>query len=75
MALRGFREPSTDHLFSRHRARGYQAILPTLICGWDDKALKACVAFGAPDQQTLAPRVSRTASARGSGKKVIERIK
>jgi putative restriction endonuclease len=54
---------------------GYQAILPTFICGWDDKALKACVAFGAPDQLTLAPRVSRTASARGSGKKVIERIK
>jgi hypothetical protein len=26
----------------------YQAMLPTFICGWDDKALKACVAFGGP---------------------------
>jgi putative restriction endonuclease len=33
----------------------YQAMLLTFICGWDDKALKACVAFWAPDQETLAP--------------------
>jgi hypothetical protein len=46
-------------------------MLPKFICSWDDKASKACVAFGPPDQETLAPRVSR---ARGSGKKVIERI-
>ncbi|MDQ6701966.1 MAG: hypothetical protein M3Z96_02075 [Pseudomonadota bacterium] len=54
---------------------GYQAMLLTFICSWDDKPLKACVAFGAPDQETLAPRVSWAASARRSGKKVIERIK
>src|ERR1700737_1606183 len=33
----------------------YQAMLPTFICGWDGKALKARVAFGAPDQEALAP--------------------
>jgi putative restriction endonuclease len=32
----------------------YQAILPTFISGWDSKALKARVAFGVPDQETLA---------------------
>jgi putative restriction endonuclease len=31
----------------------YQAILPTFISGWDSKALKARVAFGVPDQETL----------------------
>jgi hypothetical protein len=30
-------------------------MLPTFICGWDGKALKARVAFGAPDQEALAP--------------------
>ena len=30
-------------------------MLPTFISGWDGKALKARVAFGAPDQETLAP--------------------
>jgi putative restriction endonuclease len=33
----------------------YQAMLPTFISGWDGTALKARVAFGAPDQATLAP--------------------
>jgi putative restriction endonuclease len=33
----------------------YQAMLPTFISGWDGKALKARVAFGAPDQETFAP--------------------
>ena len=33
----------------------YQAILPAFISGWDGKALKARVAFGAPDQETLVP--------------------
>jgi putative restriction endonuclease len=33
----------------------YQAMLPAFITGWDGKALKARVAFGAPGQQTLAP--------------------
>jgi HNH endonuclease len=33
----------------------YQAMLPTFICGWDANALRAQVAFGAPDQETLAP--------------------
>src|SRR5207237_4695480 len=33
----------------------YQAMLPTFICGWDGKALKAHVAFGPPDQEALAP--------------------
>jgi putative restriction endonuclease len=37
----------------------YQAILPTFICGWDAKALKAQVAFGAPGESTLtAPETS-----------------
>jgi putative restriction endonuclease len=31
----------------------YQAILPTFISGWDAKALKASVAFGLPDYDTL----------------------
>jgi hypothetical protein len=30
-------------------------MLPTFVCGWDARALKARVAFGAPDQETLAP--------------------
>jgi putative restriction endonuclease len=33
----------------------YQAELPSFISGWDSKALKAQVAFGAPDQETIAP--------------------
>src|SRR5215470_6803252 len=33
----------------------YQAMLPSFISGWDSKTLKARVAFGAPDQATLAP--------------------
>jgi putative restriction endonuclease len=33
----------------------YQAMLPTFISGWDVTALKARVAFGVPDQQTLEP--------------------
>ena len=33
----------------------YQAMLPTFISGWDGTALKARVAFGVPDQETLAP--------------------
>ena len=32
----------------------YHAMLPTFITGWDAKALKARVAFGMPDQETLA---------------------
>jgi putative restriction endonuclease len=33
----------------------YQAMLPAFISGWDAKALKARVAFGEPNQRTLAP--------------------
>jgi putative restriction endonuclease len=33
----------------------YQAMLPSFISGWDGNALKARVAFGAPDQETLTP--------------------
>ena len=33
----------------------YWAILPTFICGWESKALKAQLTFGAPDQETLVP--------------------
>jgi putative restriction endonuclease len=33
----------------------YKAVLPAFISGWDGKALKARVAFGMPDQETLAP--------------------
>jgi putative restriction endonuclease len=33
----------------------YQAMLPTFISGWDGTALKARVAFGAPDLDSLAP--------------------
>ena len=33
----------------------YQAMLPTFIAGWDGNALKARVAFGVPDQESLAP--------------------
>jgi putative restriction endonuclease len=33
----------------------YQAMMPTFISGWDAVALKARVAFGIPDQNTLAP--------------------
>ena len=30
-------------------------MLPAFISGWNGKALKARVAFGAPDQETLVP--------------------
>ena len=33
----------------------YQAIVPAFVSGWDAMALKARVAFGVPDQETLAP--------------------
>lgn len=33
----------------------YQAMLPAFISGWDATALKARVAFGAPDQEILTP--------------------
>ena len=33
----------------------YQAILPAFISGWDASALKARVAFGVPEQDTLVP--------------------
>jgi putative restriction endonuclease len=33
----------------------YQAMLPSFIAGWDRKSLKARVAFGAPDQESLTP--------------------
>ena len=33
----------------------YQAMFPTFISGWDAAALKARVAFGVPDQETLEP--------------------
>ena len=33
----------------------YQAMVPAYIAGWDAKALKAHVAFGIPDQETLVP--------------------
>jgi putative restriction endonuclease len=33
----------------------YQAIVPAFVSGWDAMALKARVAFGVPDQETMAP--------------------
>jgi putative restriction endonuclease len=33
----------------------YQAMLPSFISEWDSKALKASVAFGISDQETMAP--------------------
>jgi len=33
----------------------YHAMLPTFISGWDAKALKARLVFGAPDQEALTP--------------------
>ena len=33
----------------------YQAMVPAYIAGWDSKALRAHVAFGMPDQETLTP--------------------
>jgi putative restriction endonuclease len=33
----------------------YQAMIPSFIAGWDGKALKARVAFGASDQDILTP--------------------
>jgi putative restriction endonuclease len=33
----------------------YEAMLPAFISGWDSRALKARVAFGAPDQEALTP--------------------
>jgi putative restriction endonuclease len=33
----------------------YQAIFPAFVSGWDANALKARVAFGVPDQESLAP--------------------
>jgi putative restriction endonuclease len=33
----------------------YQAMLPTFISGWDAKALKARVAFGAPGHEAMTP--------------------
>lgn len=33
----------------------YQAMLPTFIVGWDANVLRARIAFGAPDQDILAP--------------------
>ncbi len=33
----------------------YQAMLPAFISGWDGNSLKAPVAFGVPEQETLAP--------------------
>ena len=33
----------------------YQAISPAFISGWDSMALKARVAFGVPDQESIAP--------------------
>jgi putative restriction endonuclease len=33
----------------------YQAVFPAFISGWDATALKARVAFGVPDQETLTP--------------------
>src|SRR6202047_4364978 len=33
----------------------YEAVFPAFISGWDAAALKARVAFGVPDQETLTP--------------------
>jgi putative restriction endonuclease len=33
----------------------YQAMIPTFIAGWDEKALKARLVFGTPDQEALVP--------------------
>jgi hypothetical protein len=37
----------------------YQAVLPTFIIGWDAQALKARLAFGAPDDESLRLRLCR----------------
>ena len=36
----------------------YQAMYPAFISGWDADALKARIAFGVPEQETLAPPVN-----------------
>ena len=36
----------------------YQAMYPAFISGWDAYALKARIAFGVPEQETLAPPVN-----------------
>lgn len=36
----------------------YQAVFPAFVSGWDAKVLKARVAFGVPDHETLADRKS-----------------
>ena len=41
----------------------YQAMLPTFISGWDGTALKARVAFGAPDQEFARAAGNRTRTA------------
>ena len=41
----------------------YQAIVPTFVSGWDATAFKARVAFGVPDQETLAPPETRSGTA------------
>jgi putative restriction endonuclease len=33
----------------------YQAVVPTFVTGWDAGALKAQIAFGAPEQEALVP--------------------
>ena len=33
----------------------YQAIVPAFVAGWDATAIKARVAFGMPDQESIAP--------------------
>lgn len=42
----------------------YQAMLPTFISGRDGDSLKARVAFGPPDQGTLAPPETALATLR-----------
>ena len=49
-------DPSQTHCLLPGIAPGrYQAIVPAFVSGWDAMALKARVAFGVPDQETMAP--------------------
>jgi putative restriction endonuclease len=48
----------------------YQAMLPSFIAGWDRKALKARISFGAPDREELAP--PETATERRYGLRMVK---
>ena len=55
MASRGVREQDSDHIFPRHRARALPGHIAGLHFRVDATALKARVAFGVPEQDTLVP--------------------